>query len=188
MLIGALRRTDIRWGELVATALAGACGRAEPASTEARGHPGQPPAAVSQAGSREAAAIAAYEGPVIMGVPLYPDAREALDLERFMRRSWRAAGEPEELFEVRLGERIFETEAAFEGVRSFYLPVVHKVLMDHEMEFAGVGTQRMFTGLIMARDGGLVKLTITNPFFRYPDRLRVERTVLQMGRVGGIGP
>lgn len=176
----------VRWGGLAATAFAGACGRAEPASTAARGQPGRAPAAVSsEARSEEAAAIAAYQGPGVLGVPLYPDATEALQLERSMWQAWRSAGEPEELFEVRLGERIFETEAPFEQVREFYLPFVHKAVMDHEMEFPGVGKQRMFTGLVVVPDGGLVKLTITRPFFRYPDRQRVERTVLQMGRVGG---
>ncbi|HET6342858.1 MAG TPA: hypothetical protein VFG78_11840 [Gemmatimonadota bacterium] len=187
MLIGKLRRTGIQWGGLVVTAFAGACGRAEPASTAAGVHPGQTPAAApSEARSLEAAAIAAYEGPTVLGVPLYTDAREALELERFMWLAWRAAGEPDELFEIRLGERMFETEASFELVREFYLPFVHKVLMDHEMEFPGVGSQKMFTGLMVARDGTPVKFTITRPFFRYPDRQRVERTVIQMGRVGEI--
>ena len=187
MLIGVLRRTGIQWGGLVATAFVGACGRAEPASTSkaARGQPGRAPAVVSsETRSPEAAAIAAYQGPVVFGVPLYPDAMEALELERSMWQAWRAAGEPEELFEVRLGERIFETEVPFEQVREFYLPFVHETVMDHEMDFP-VGRQRMFTGLVVAPDGGIVKLTITRPFFRYPDRRRVERTVLQMGRVGG---
>lgn len=188
MLIGMLRRTGLHWGGLVATAFAGACGRAEPAS-KAAGVPSEsaPAAASSETPSLEAAAIAAYEGPTVLAVPLYADAREALELERFMWRAWRAADEPDELFEVRLGERIFETGAPFEQVREFYLPFVHKAFMDHEMEFPGVGSQKMFTGLMVAPDGTLVKFTITRPFFRYPDRQRVERTVIQMGRVGEIG-
>ncbi|HKY60830.1 MAG TPA: hypothetical protein VJP59_07460 [Gemmatimonadota bacterium] len=117
-------------------------------------------------------------------MPVYPETRDAIELERFMRTSWRAGGEPEDLFVVRLGERILETEAPFERVREFYLPLVHKVFMDHEMELPEGGFQKMFTGLMMAPDGSLVKLTITNPFFRYPDRKLVDRTVIQMGRVG----
>ena len=187
MLIAMLRRTGLHWGGLVATAFAGACGRAEPASKAAGVTFENPPAAASsETPSREAAAIAAHEGPTILGVPVYAEAREALELERFMCRAWRAAGEPDELFEIRLGERILETEASFERVRDFYLPFVHKVFMDHEMEFPGVGSQKMFTGLMVAGDGSLVKFTITRPFFRYPDRQRVERTVIQMGRVGEI--
>ncbi|MGH7544193.1 MAG: hypothetical protein ACREK7_09670 [Gemmatimonadota bacterium] len=167
---------------------AGACGRAEPASRAAGGPTGRSPAAASlEASSLEVAAIAAHKGPTVFGVPVYPDAKEALELQRSMLRAWRAAGEPEELFEVRLGERIFETEAALEQVREFYLPFVHEVFMDHEMEFPGVGSQKMFTGLMVAPDRKLVKFTITNPFFRYPDRQPVERTIIQVGRVGEIG-
>lgn len=182
-----VRRQGIRWGGLVATALTGACGRAEPASEAAR-EPvdGVPAAASLETRSLEAAAIAAYNGPSVFGVPLYGEAREALELERFMWRAWRRAGEPEELFEIRLGERIFETDATFGQVREFYLPFVQKVFMDHEMEFPGGGRQEMFTGVMVAPDGGLVKITITNPFFRYPDRRPVDRTVIQMGRVGEI--
>lgn len=187
MLIRTLRGKGLPWGGLLATAFAGACGRAEPAS-EAAGVTSEnaPAAALSETPSLEAAAIAAYEGPTVLGVPVYADAREALELERFMWGAWRAAGEPDELFEIRLGERIFETEAPFERVREFYLPFVHKVFMDHDMEFPGVGSQKMFTGLMVAADESLVKFTITRPFFRYPDRRRVERTVIQMGRVGEI--
>lgn len=178
-----IRRFGARWGGLVAMAFAGACGRAEPASRAAEGPERVPAAAPTHGSALEAAAIAAHEGPTALGVPVYPDAREAAELERFMWRAWRAAGEPEDLFPVRLGERIFETETPFERVREFYLPFVHKVFMDHEMEFPGVGSQKMFTGL-MATDGELVKFTITYPFFRYPDRKPVQRTVIQMGRVG----
>lgn len=166
-------------------AFAGACGRAGPVSRAAEGPAERVPAAApSQGPSPEAAAIAAYEGPTALDVPLYPDAREAVELERFMWRAWRTAGEPEELFAVRLGERILETEAPFELVREYYLPFVHKVFMDHEMEFPEVGSQKMLTGLMVAPDGTLVKFTITSPFFRYPDRKPVDRTVIQMGRVG----
>ena len=173
------------WGGLVAVAIAGACGRAEPASRAAE-KPAERVAAASLSDhpSLEAAATAAYEGPTALGVPLYPSADEAVELERFMHRAWRVAGEPEELFEIRLGERIFETAKPFEMVREFYLPFVHKVFMDHEMEFPDVGSQKMFTGLMVAPDGTLVKFTITSPFFRYPDRKAIDRTVIQMGRVG----
>ncbi|MGH7551281.1 MAG: multiheme c-type cytochrome [Gemmatimonadota bacterium] len=183
-----VRRFGVHWGGLVAMAFAGACGRAEPAS-RAAGGPAQraPAAARSQGPSLEAAATAAHVGPTALGVPVYPDAREALELERFMWRAWQAAGEPEDLFTIRLGERIFETEARFERVREFYLPFIHKVFMDHEMEFPEVGSQKMLTGLMVAPDGALVKFTVTHPFFRYPDRKPVDRTVIQMGPGGG-GP
>lgn len=181
-----LRRLAIHWGGLAALAFAGACGRAEPASRAAAGPDRVPAAVPSDTPSPEAAAIAAHEGARELGVPVFPQAREAVELERFMWRAWRAAGEPEDLFSIRLGERILETEAPFDHVRDFYLPFVHKVFMDHEMEFPGVGTQRMFTGLMAAPDGTLVKFTITSPFFRYPDRRQFDRTVIQMGRVGQL--
>lgn len=186
LIVRFIRRFGPHWGGLVAMAFAGACGRAEPASRVAE-EPAErvPAAAPSDPTSLEAAATAAYEGPTALGVPLYPGAREAVELERFMWRAWRTADEPEDLYEVRLGERIFETDAPFERVREFYLPFVHKVFMDHEMELPGVGSQKMFTGL-MAADGKLVKFTITNPFFRYPDRKPVHHTVIQMGRVGEV--
>ncbi|CAN5878268.1 hypothetical protein BH20GEM1_BH20GEM1_05800 [soil metagenome] len=44
--------------------------------------------------------------------------------------------------------------------------------------------QSLFTSIVTAPDGTLVKLTISRPFFRYPDRLRIDRTVIQIGRVG----
>lgn len=166
-------------------AFAGACGRAEPASRAAEGPAERVPAAAASDGpSLEAAAIVAYSGPTALGVPVHPDARQAVELERFMREAWRAAGEPEELFGVRLGERIFETDVPFELVREFYLPFVHKIFMDHEMEVPEAGSQRMLTGLMVAPDGALVKFTVTRPFFRYPDQRPVDRTVIQMGRVG----
>lgn len=187
MMASSIRFFRLHWGGLVAMAFAGACGRAQPASRAVEEPADEVPAAArSDHPSPEAAATAAYQGPTALGVPLYPSAREAVDLERFMWRAWRRAGEPDELFEVRLGERIFETEAPFERVREFYRPFTHKVFMDHEMEFPGVGKQKMFTGL-MAADSTLIKFTITQPFFRYPDRRRVERTVIQMGRVGEVG-
>ena len=83
-----------------------------------------------------------------------------------------------------MGERILITDDALEHVRDFYLPFVHKVFMDHEMEFPGVGVQQMFTGVMLRPDGTLVKLTVTRPFFRYPDQERIDRTVIQLARVG----
>jgi len=85
---------------------------------------------------------------------------------------------------VRLGERILVTDDPVPLVKEFYLPFVHKVFMDHEMEFPDVGVQEMFTGLMVAPDGTLVKFTITRPFFRYPDQEPIDRTVIQIGRVG----
>lgn len=132
----------------------------------------------------EAAAIAAWSGPVIWGVPRPPSATEATGLVDSMRAAWTGAGEPPELFEARLGETILVTGEPFDRVRDFYLPFMTKVFMDHEMEVPGAGPQRMLTGLVTARDGTLVKLTVTRPFFRYPDRARIDRTAIQIGRVG----
>lgn len=144
----------------------------------------QPAAASAPRPSLEAVAIAAHRGPASFGVPLYPEAREAVDMTEFMRDAWTSAGEPDELFSVRLGEHIYETDAPFESVREFYLPFVTKVFMDHETEFPGIGSQWMFTGLMVAPDSTLVKFTVTRPFFRYPDQAEIDRTVIQLGRVG----
>jgi len=141
-------------------------------------------AAVSPAPSPEAAAISAWEGETVLGVPVYPEAEPATELREAMRTAWLEAGEPPALFDVRLGERILVTDDPVPLVKEFYLPFVHKVFMDHEMEFPDVGVQEMFTGLMVAPDGTLVKFTITHPFFRYPDQEPLDRTVIQIGRVG----
>ncbi len=161
-------------------ALVSGCGRAEP-SLEAA----DTAAAQTHGPSPEAAAVAAFKGARVLGVPRYPGAEEASELESSMRRAWTAHGESEALFEVRLGEQIWATDEPFDLVREFYLPFVHKVFMDHEMEIPEAGLQRMFTGLMLTVDGELVKFTVTRPFFRYPDRKPIDRTVIQMGRVGG---
>lgn len=137
--------------------------------------------------SPEAAALAAYDGPRTLGVPTYPDAEAVDDLRESMREAWLAAGEPRQLFAVRLGERILATDDPFDLVREFYLPFAHKVFMDHEMDFPDVGAQRMFTGIVIAPDGTLVKLTVTRPYFRYPDQAPIDRTFIQLGRVGALG-
>jgi len=161
-------------------ALVSGCGRTEP-SLEAA----DTAAAQTHGPSPEVAAVAAFEGPRVLGVPRYPSADEASALESSMRRAWIGNGEPEALFDVRLGEQIWATDGSFDSVREFYLPFVHKVFMDHEMEIPEAGPQRMFTGLMINTDGELVKFTVTRPFFRYPDRKPLDRTVIQMGRVGG---
>lgn len=156
------------------------CERAEP-SLEAA----DTAAAQTHGPSPEAAAVAAFKGARVLGVPRYPGAERASKLESSMRRAWTFHGESEALFDVRLGEQIWATDESFDLVREFYLPFVHKVFMDHEMEIPEVGPQRMFTGLMLNVDGELVKFTVTRPFFRYPDQKAVDRTVIQMGRVGG---
>lgn len=133
--------------------------------------------------SLEAAAIAAHEGPSVLGVPRYPNAKRATGLRETMLEAWTRAGEPPELFEVRLGERILVTDDAFERVKAFYRGFASAVFMDHEMEM-DTGRQKMFTGIMRTPDGALVKFTLTRPFFRYPDQRVVDRTVIQMGRVG----
>lgn len=163
-------------GALLLTALL-ACGERPEAAAKKAAVPPEPL-------SPEAAAIAAYEGPTVLGVPRYPDAEKADDMRARMRKAWVESGESPELFDVRLGEVLYASDDAFDLVREFYLPFVSKVFMDHEMEFEGVGSQRMFTGLMRVPDGELVKFTITRPFFRYPDQRAVDRTVIQMGRVG----
>lgn len=161
-------------------ALVSGCGRAEP-SLEAA----DTAAAQTHGPSPEAVAVAAFKGARVLGVPRYPGAEEASELESSMRRAWIAHGESEALFEVRLGEQIWATDESFDLVRAFYLPFMHKVFMDHEMEIPEAGSQRMFTGLMLNADGELVKFTVTRPFFGYPDEKPIDRTVIQMGRVGG---
>lgn len=141
-------------------------------------------AAAPERGSPEAAAVAAWSGDRLLGVPVPPDADPATELAVRMREAWVAAGEPPELFAARLGEEILVSDAPFDHVRDFYLPFLTKVFMDHEMEFPDVGRQRMLTAIVTAPDGSLVKLTVTRPFFRYPDQRRIDATVVQMGRVG----
>ena len=53
---------------------------------------------------------------------------------------------------------------------------------------AWVGRQRMFTGLLRAPDGSLVKLKLTRPFYVYPTSEPLDRTFLQVGRAGGLQP
>lgn len=162
-----------------ATIAAGAyaCGGDDPASTADA-------AAPAASSSPEAAAIAAWDGETVLGVPAYPEAEPASGLRERMRDAWLEEGEPEAMFDVRMGERMLVTDDPLPLVREFYLPFVHRVFMDHEMEFPDVGTQEMFTGLMVAPDGTLVKFTATRPFFRYPDQAPVDRTVIQVGRVG----
>lgn len=102
-----------------------------------------------------------------------------------MEAAWRDAGEPEALFDDRLGEAILWTDDAWEDVAAFYRPLAARIMMDHEMEFPDIGSQKMLTGLIEASDGSIVKFTATRPFFRYPDQERIDRTVIQMGRLVG---
>lgn len=161
-------------------ALVSGCRQAEP-SLEAA----DTAVAQTHGPSPEATAVAAFKGARALGVPRYPGAEEAGELESSMRRAWTAQSESEALFEVRLGKQIWATDESFDLVREFYLPFVHKVFMDHEMEIPGAGPQRMFTGLMLNADGGLVKFTVTRPFFRYPDQKPIDRTVIQIGRVGG---
>ena len=104
-----------------------------------------------------------------------------------MERAWNEAGEPKDLFDDRMGETILWTDDPWESVRAFYRPLATRILMDHEMEFPDVGRQKMLTGLIQLADGSIVKFTATRPFFRYPDQKRVDRTVIQMGRLAVTG-
>lgn len=121
----------------------------------------------------------------MLGVPLYPGFAAEVSLQAEMRRAWGAAGENPALFKLRVGEQILSTEAPFDSVRAFYRPFVSQVFMDHEMEdVVGIGRQRMFTGLIEAADGGLVKLTLTRPYFPFIASRPLDRTFLQIGTVG----
>lgn len=177
----AKRRTYIGWIGGIALSLSVAfLGRG--ALPEAAGRR----AAAPEPASPEAAAVAAWSGDRVLGVPIYPGARPATDLAVAMRNAWIESGEPPELFAARLGEEILATEAPFDRVRDFYLPLATKVFMDHEMGIPEIGKQRMLTAILAAPDGTLVKLTITRPFFRYPDQRRIDETVVQMGRVGRV--
>lgn len=163
-------------------AAAASCGRGAPISeeTEEIGR-----AAAPSKPSPEAAAHAAWAGPRVFDIPLYPGADEATTLVAAMRVAWVADGEPAALFPARFGERVFETADEFEQVLAFYRPLTDNILMDHTIENGGHHhSQRLFTAIATAPDGTLVKLTISRPFFRYPDRLRIDRTVIQIGRVG----
>lgn len=155
------------------------CGQGEPSPEAA-----DTAAAQTHGPSPEVAAVAAFGDERVLGVPLYPSAEDAIELASSMRHAWIANGEPEALFDVRLGEEIWATNDPFDLVREFYLPFVHKVFMDHEMDIPDAGSQRMFTGLMINVDGELIKFTVTRPFFRYPDQQPIDRTVIQMGRVG----
>ncbi len=130
------------------------------------------------------ARVRAWEGPRALEAPLFPQMQAEDSLAGSMREAWGAAGENPALFELRFGERIFSTKASFDVVREFYLSYVSQVFMDHEMDFPDLGSQRMFTGLVPARDGSLVKLTLTQPFYPYPSTQAIRRTFLQMGRAG----
>lgn len=169
---------------IAAVALAASCGRGAPAPEQV----GR--AAAPRQPSPEATAHAAptpRAGPQLFDVPLYPSAVEATALVDLMRAAWVADGEPAALFPARFGERVFATEDAFEQVRAFYRPLVDHVFMDHAIEDgAHHQNQRLFTAIAKAPDGTLVKLTISRPFFRYPDRQRIDRTVIQIGRVGTV--
>lgn len=46
----------------------------------------------------------------------------------------------------------------------------------------------MFTGLLRAPDGSLVKFTLTRPFYVYPTSEPLDRTFLQVGRAGVLQP
>lgn len=141
-------------------------------------------ATAREVGTLPPAPAAAQASALPPDVPLYPGAREATDLRRSMERAWKEAGEPEDLFDDRLGEVILWTDDPWEEVRAFYRPRAARILMDHEMEFPGVGRQKMLTGLLQSSDGSIVKFTATRPFFRYPDQARVDHTVIQIGRLG----
>lgn len=143
--------------------------------------------AASPADSLSVAAAAAHASEVFPGVPVYPGAASADTLRRSMRAAWEERGEPAALFEARLGEAILWTDDAWEDVRAFYRARAARILMDHEMEFPEGAPQKMLTGLIQAADGSIVKFTVTRPFFRYPDRERIDRTVIQMGRLVPAG-
>lgn len=167
---------------IAAVAVGASCGRGAPLSEETK-EIGR--AAAPSKPSPEAAAHAAWAGPRVFDVPLYPGADEATTLMETMRAAWVADGEPAALFTARFGERVYATEDPFDEVRAFYRPFADHVLMDHAIENGGHHQdQRLFTAIATAPDGTLVKLTISRPFFRYPDRLRIDRTVIQMGRVG----
>ncbi|MFN2421288.1 MAG: hypothetical protein ABR527_07905 [Gemmatimonadota bacterium] len=167
---------------ITAVAIGASCGRGAPLSEKTREN-GR--AAAPSEPSPEAAAHAAWAGPRAFDVPLYPGTDEATTLVTAMRAAWIADGEPAALFPARFGERVYATQDAFEQVRAFYRPLVDHVLMDHAIESGGHhDQQRLFTAIASAPDGTLVKLTISRPFFRYPDRLRIDRTVIQIGRLG----
>lgn len=155
-----------------------------PAPIEAgRGDPGDAADASRPAGPADR--LRRYRGPRVLGAPLHPGLAAEDSLHAEMRRAWAAAGENPALFELRVGERILSTGAPFDSVRAFYLPYVSQVFMDHEMEeVAGIGRQRMFTGLIEAPDGGLVKLTLTRPYFPFTASRPLDRTFIQIGTVG----
>lgn len=140
-------------------------------------------AAARPADTLPSAAAAAPASDRLLGVPIYPEARQAIDLRRSMETAWEEAGEPATLFDARLGEAILWTDDPWEDVAAFYRPLAARIMMDHEMEFPDIGTQKMLTGLLEASDGSIVKFTATRPFFRYPDQERIDRTVIQMGRL-----
>ncbi len=126
-----------------------------------------------------------FQVPRVLGVPLFAGLVSEDSLHREMRRAWTAAGESPVLFEARIGERILSTDAPFDSVRAFYLPFVSQVFMDHAMDdVAEIGRQRMFTGLIETPDGSLVKFTLTRPYFPFTSSRPMDRTFLQIGRVG----
>lgn len=163
-------------------AAAASCGRGAPLSEETK-EIGR--AAAPSKPSPEATAHAAWAGPRVFDIPLYPGADEATILVEAMRGAWVADGEPAALFPARFGELVYATEDPFDEVRAFYRPLADHVLMDHAIENRGHHqNQNLFTAIVTAPDGTLVKLTISRPFLRYPDRLRIDRTVIQIGRVG----
>ncbi len=154
----------------------GACRPGEEASVRA----GQALAAETGAAAR----LRRYEGQRVLEVPRFGAFEPEDELADRMRLAWAAAGENPGLFELRFGERVLSTDVSFDAVREFYLPYVSQVFMDHEMDFPGLGRQRMFTALIEESGGSLVKLTLTRPFYVYPTSQPVDRTFLQIGRTG----
>jgi hypothetical protein len=172
----------VRTLAVAALAATASCGRGAPISDESR-EVGR--VAAPSWPSPEAAAHAAWAGPRVFDLPLYPGAEEATPLVEAMRAAWVAGGEPAALFPARFGERLYATDDPFDAVRDFYRPLADHVLMDHAIETdTHHQDQKLFTAIATAPDGTLVKLTISWPFFRYPDRLRIDRTVIQIGRVG----
>lgn len=172
-----IRRSRLPVVVLILLALE-ACGEGSGGAKQASGRAGG-----RTADTLSSAAVSASSLRPASAYPIYPGARDATELMGSMRAAWVAAGEPAELFDDRLGHRIVWTDDAWEKVREFYRPRATRVLMDHEMEFPEIGRQKMLSGLIQLEDGSIVKFTATRPFFRYPDQLRIDRTVIQLGRL-----
>ncbi len=164
---------------LLVLALASGLAACRPAESRGEADLSEVPAWTAEALVR----VRAHEGPRGLGVPLFTRLRAEDALAGEMRQAWHDAGENGATFELHFGERIYSSEAPFDSVRAFYMPYAAKSLMDHAMDFPDLGRQRMFTSLIPTPDG-LVKLTLTRPFFPYPSSQAIDRTFLQMGRAG----